>query len=147
MIHLESTRVRSVTSYHEGLETTPFLNELAKHSLLAERAYVGLPRSSKGSVAINCGIDPPLYPGPEFEPGEIPAPCLASLLKGQGYRTIFFQSNSNTMDNFKDVTKGFGYEVKNGTYPGYSLLDPVPEDRTLSWLHQRPHVSGEHQGF
>lgn len=24
-----------------------------------------------------------------------------------------------------------GYEVKNGTYPGYSLLHPVPEDRTL----------------
>ena len=24
-----------------------------------------------------------------------------------------------------------GYEVKNGKYPGYSLLHPLPEDRTL----------------
>jgi phosphoglycerol transferase MdoB-like AlkP superfamily enzyme len=92
------------------LKTTPFLDQLAKSSLLAERAYVVLPRSSKGSVAINCGIEPPLYPGPEFEPNEIPAPCLASLLKDQGYRTVFFQSNSNSIDNFRDVTEGFGYE-------------------------------------
>jgi len=24
-----------------------------------------------------------------------------------------------------------GYEVENGEYPGYSLLRPIPEDRTL----------------
>jgi lipoteichoic acid synthase len=24
-----------------------------------------------------------------------------------------------------------GYEVRNGKYPGYSLLHPLPEDRTL----------------
>jgi lipoteichoic acid synthase len=110
LIHLESTRAQSVTPYNQDLKTTPFLDQLAKSSLLAERAYVVLPRSSKGSVAINCGIEPPLYPGPEFEPNEIPAPCLASLLKDQGYRTVFFQSNSNSIDNFRDVTKGFGYE-------------------------------------
>src|SRR5215216_4916547 len=110
LIHLESTRARSVTPYNEDLKITPFLEELAKSSLLAERAYVVLPRSSKGSVAINCGIEPPLYPGPEFEPGGIPAPCLAGLLKEQGYRTVFFASTSNTMDNFDAVARGFGYE-------------------------------------
>src|SRR5215218_8179107 len=41
LVHLESTRARSVTPYNEDLNTTPFLNELAKSSLLAERAYVG----------------------------------------------------------------------------------------------------------
>jgi phosphoglycerol transferase MdoB-like AlkP superfamily enzyme len=110
LIHLESTREESVTPYNENLQTTPFLDELAKSSLLAERAYVVLPRSSKGSVSVNCGIEPALYPGPEFVLGYIPAPCLASLLKGQGYRTVFFQSNINAIDNFGDIVKNMGYE-------------------------------------
>ena len=108
LIHLESTRAQSITPYNEDLKTTPFLNELAKSSLLAERAYVVLPRSSKGSVAINCGIEPPLYSGPEFEPGGIPARCLASLLKDQGYNTVFFQSA--TSSGFGDLVENFGYE-------------------------------------
>jgi lipoteichoic acid synthase len=110
LIHLESTRAQSVTPYNEELATMPFLNELAKRSLLAERAHVVLPRSSKASVGVNCGIEPPLYPGPEFDPGGIPAPCLASLLKHQGYRTVFFASTNNTIDNFDAVARGFGYE-------------------------------------
>jgi lipoteichoic acid synthase len=108
LIHLESTRAQSVTPYNEDPKTTPFLDELAKSSLLAERAYVVLPRSSKGSVAVNCGIEPPLYPGPEFEPGGIPAPCLAGLLKEQGFNTVFFQSA--TSSGFGDLVDNFGYE-------------------------------------
>jgi lipoteichoic acid synthase len=110
LIHLESARAQSVTPYNEGLKTMPFLNELAKSSLLAERAHVVLPRSSKASVGVNCGIEPPLYRGPEFDPGGIPAPCLASLLKDQGYRTVFFASTNNTIDNFDAVARGLGYE-------------------------------------
>jgi lipoteichoic acid synthase len=110
LIHLESARARSVTPYNESLNTMPFLNELAKSSLLVEHARVVVPRSSKGSTAINCGIEPALFPGPEFEPGGIPSPCLADLLKEQGYRTVFFQSTFNSADNFGDVVKNFGYE-------------------------------------
>jgi lipoteichoic acid synthase len=110
LIHLESARAQSVTPYNEELATMPFLNELAKSSLLAERAHVVLPRSSKASVGVNCGIEPPLYRGPEFDPGGIPAPCLASLLKEKGYRTVFFASTNNTIDNFDAVVRGFGYE-------------------------------------
>ncbi|MDQ4064231.1 MAG: LTA synthase family protein [Actinomycetota bacterium] len=110
LIHLESTRAQSVTPYNKDLETTPFLDELARSSLLAERAYTTVPRSSKASVSVNCGVEPPLYPGPEFEPGGVPARCLATLLKDQGYRTAFFASTLNNMDNFGDVAKGFGYE-------------------------------------
>ncbi|MDP8951020.1 MAG: sulfatase-like hydrolase/transferase, partial [Actinomycetota bacterium] len=75
-----------------------------------ERAYTTVPRSSKASVGVNCGIEPPLYPGPEFEPGGVPARCLAGLLREQGYGTVFFQSTSNSIDNFGDVVRGFGYE-------------------------------------
>src|SRR5215213_7722990 len=118
LIHLGSTRARSVTPYNEDLKTTPFLEELAKSSLLAERAYVVLPRSSKGSVAVNCGIEPPLYQGPEFEPGGIPVPCLAGLLKEQDYNTVFFQSSSEAMDQYGVVAENLGYEEY---YPSESM--------------------------
>jgi lipoteichoic acid synthase len=110
LIHLESTRAQSVTPYNSDLETTPFLDELAKKSLLAERAYAIVPRTSKANVSVNCGVEPPLYPGPEFEPGGIPVPCLAGLLRNQGYNTAFFMSTSETMDNFGAVVTNFGYQ-------------------------------------
>jgi lipoteichoic acid synthase len=118
LIHLESTRAQSVTPYNEELKTTPFLGELAKESLLVERAYVVVPRSSKATVTVNCGIDPPLYQGPEFDPGGIPVPCLASLLKDQGYNTVFFQSSSETMDQYGVVAENLGYEEY---YPSESM--------------------------
>jgi lipoteichoic acid synthase len=118
LIHLESTRAQSVTPYNEHIKTTPFLDELAKESLLVQRAYVVVPRSSKATVTVNCGIDPPLYQGPEFDPGGIPAPCLASLLKNQGYSTAFFQSSSETMDQYGVVAENLGYE---DYYPSESM--------------------------
>jgi phosphoglycerol transferase MdoB-like AlkP superfamily enzyme len=55
-------------------------------------------------------VDPPLFPGPEFEPGGIPAHCLAGLLKDKGYNTAFFMSTYETMDNFGAVVTNFGYD-------------------------------------
>jgi lipoteichoic acid synthase len=111
LIHLESTRAQSVTPYNKDLKTMPFLDEISTmSSLLVDRNYVVVPRSSKASVSVNCGIEPPLYPGPEFEPGGIPARCLADLLKEKDYSTVFFASTSNAMDNFDNVARGFGYE-------------------------------------
>jgi lipoteichoic acid synthase len=118
LIHLESTRAQSATPYNEDLMTTPFLDELAKVSLLVERAYVVVPRSSKATVTVNCGIDPPLYQGPEYDPGGIPVPCLAKLLKGQGYDTVFFQSSSEKMDQYGIVAENLGYEEY---YPSESM--------------------------
>ncbi len=116
LIHLESARARSVTPYNEDLNTMPFLDVLAEQSLVAERAHVIIPRSSKGSTAVNCGVEPALYAGPEYEPGFIPAPCLASLLKEQGYRTAWFQSLWDTGDDSL-LAGNFGYE---GFYPSQS---------------------------
>ena len=117
LVHLESTRAQSVTPYNQDLQTTPFLNELATESIVTERTHVIVPRSSKGSTAVNCGVEPALYAGPEYEPGSISAPCLASLLKEQGYRTVWFQSlwdyGSDRM-----LAENFGYEK---FYPAQSM--------------------------
>ena len=38
---------------------------------------------------------------------------------------------SSEIDILPTVLEMLGYEVKNGKYPGYSLLHSLPEDRTL----------------
>ena len=111
LIHLESTRAGATTPYNGNLETTPFLNELAKNSLLAERDYTTVPHTSKASVSVNCGIEPHLVqPTTEANPGGIPTPCLATLLKDQGYKSVFFQSSTQDFENFEGLVKNFGYE-------------------------------------
>ena len=115
LILLESTRAQSVTPYNEDLETTPFLDELAKNSLLAERAYTNVPYSTKANVAINCGIfSHPVQVSygllPEASPGGIPARCLPDLLKDQGYKTAYFTPSTKNFENFGDLVYNFGYE-------------------------------------
>src|SRR5918995_229443 len=108
LVHLESTRARSVTPYNENLNTTPFLNELAKNSLLVERAYVGsIPRSLMSNISVNCGIQPP--PRQDlYEPGSMPVPCLAGLLGDQGYSSALFSSNADDYGNSATTNWGYG---------------------------------------
>lgn len=115
LILLESTRAQSVTPYNEDLETTPFLDELAEQSLLAERAYATVPYSTKANVAINCGIfSHPVQVSygllPEAEPGGIPTECLPDLLNDQGYSTAYFTPSTKNFENFGDLVNNFGYE-------------------------------------
>ncbi len=147
LVHLESIRARSVTPYNEQLKITPFLDELAKKSLLAERAYTIIPNSLKASISANCGIEPSLRAAVEAEPGGIPAPCLAGLLKGQGYRTVFFQSATEKFMYFGDQAKNFGYEeyyplesmdtegFERSNYFGYE--DDVMLKLSEQWLKMR----------
>jgi lipoteichoic acid synthase len=111
LIHLESTRAEATTPYNSGRPTTPFLDELAKSSLLAEQYYTTVEHTSKASVSVNCGIDPHLVqPITEAKSEGIPAPCLGNLLKDQGYSTAFFQSSTQDFEDFGDLVKNFGYE-------------------------------------
>src|SRR5919202_754048 len=111
LIHLESTRAGATTPYNSNLKTTPFLDELAKSSLLAKRAYTTVPHTSKANVSINCGIEPHLVqPTTEAGVSGVPVPCLATLLKEQGYNTVFFQSSTQDFEGFGGLVKNFGYE-------------------------------------
>ena len=110
LVHLESARAQSTTPYNKDMKTTPFLDELAGDSLFVENAYVVVPRSSKATVTVNCGIEPPLFYGPEFEPGGIPSRCMTDLLEEQGYNTVFFQSSSEVLDQYSAVAENLGYE-------------------------------------
>jgi lipoteichoic acid synthase len=147
LIHLESTRAQSVTPYNKDLETTPFLDELAQNSLLVERAYTTVPHTSKASVSVNCGIFPHLVqPTTEAKPSGLPVPCLAGLLKEQGYSTVFFQSSTEDFENFGELVKNFGYEeyyplesmdmegFERSNYFGYE--DDIMLKPSQEWLQQ-----------
>jgi hypothetical protein len=111
LIHLESTRERSVTPYNGDLLTMPYLAGLTRDSLLVERAYTTIPHTSKAITSVNSG----LYPSPatdivEATPGRIPARCLAELLAEQGYATAWFQSATQTFEDRPKLVANFGYE-------------------------------------
>lgn len=111
LIHLESTRAYSVSPYNESMRTTPFLEELAKDSLLVQRAYTTVPHTSKASVSVHCGCFPDLAQEPiESRPGNLPGRGLPDLLREEGYRTVFFQSSVENFDDFGQLAKNFGYD-------------------------------------
>lgn len=111
LIHLESVRALSTTPYNPDLKITPFLDELSKKSLLAERAYTTIPHTSKALTSLNCGI----YPHPdtdihEAEPGGVPARCLPELLGDEGYDSVVFQSAVGKFEDRPQLVENFGYD-------------------------------------
>ena len=147
VVILESTRARSTTPYNEDLDTTPFLDELAKKSLVAENAYTVVPHTSKALVAANCGIAPPLdTKNTEAEPDAIPAQCLADLLKQKNYRTAFFQSATEEFERRGRLVDNFGYEdffpieemdkegFEEANYFGYE--DDIMLEPSEKWLRK-----------
>jgi lipoteichoic acid synthase len=147
IVFLESTRAQSTTPYNEDLDTTPFLDELSKDSLMFERAYAVVPHTSKALVASLCGVPPPLDTAKtESEPGIIPARCLPDLLKEHGYRTVFFQSATEKFERRPQLVDNMGYEdffatqdmSKEGfeetNYFGYE--DNIMLDPSREWLEE-----------
>ena len=114
MIFLESTRAKATTPYNEGLETTPFMDELAKSSLLVQRAYTVVPHTHNAITATNCGVEPPLdYWGTMMlgaVSDSVPSTCLPELLKEQGYRSAYFMSQESTFERSPEIIKNLGYE-------------------------------------
>ena len=111
LIFMESTRAESTTPYNPDIDTTPFLAELAQHSMVAKRAYAVVPHTSKALLTTICGVAPPLDTDmTESEPNAIPADCLPELLGGQGYNTAFFQSATENFERRPALVENFGYE-------------------------------------
>ena len=147
LIFLESTRARSTTPYNKDIDTTPFLNELSKESLMAERAYAVVPHTSKALVATHCGVDPPLDDEKtESEPDVIPARCIADLLKEQGYQTAFFQSATEDFEQRRMLVENLGHEdffpievmskegFQEANYFGYE--DDIMLEPSRTWLEE-----------
>jgi len=147
LIHLESTRERSVTPYAGDIGTMPYLATLARNSLLIERAYTTIPHTTQAITSVNSG----LYPSPvtdlvEAEPGGIPARCLAELLSEQGYKSAWFQSAEQTFENRPQLVQNFGYQhfqayesmnlrgFERANYLGYE--DDIMLKSSRAWLEE-----------
>jgi phosphoglycerol transferase MdoB-like AlkP superfamily enzyme len=100
--------------YVPGRNTTPFLAELAKTSVVVDNQYTVVPHTSKAIVSILCGLTP--YPGSkriESTPGILPKKCMAHILRGQGYKTAFFQPATD-FEERSQLVKNMGFETFRG---------------------------------
>jgi phosphoglycerol transferase MdoB-like AlkP superfamily enzyme len=146
-IHLESTRARSTTPYNKDIDTTPYLDQLSKQSLMADHAYTIVPHTSKAITAINCGIDPHLERDiTEAEPNGIPSTCLATLLGDQDYNSVWFSSATEHFEDRRELVDNFGYDdflpvdgmdktgFQRSNYFGYE--DDIMLQPSKDWLEQ-----------
>ncbi|MDN5696487.1 MAG: sulfatase-like hydrolase/transferase [Rubrobacter sp.] len=162
LIQLESTRARSVTPYESvtpsgedgtsgedgaGPEITPFLDRLARQSLVAENAYAAVPHTTNSLAAINCGIYPPSTPrATDGLAEDVPSRCMPKLLEEQGYNTAFFQSATENFESRRAVVNNFGYEdffpLESMDKEGYeranyfSYEDDIMLEPSRRWLQQ-----------
>jgi arylsulfatase A-like enzyme len=113
LIVLESTRAAATTPYNSMLPSTPFMDELVQSSLLVDKAYTVIPHTHQALTAINCGIYPPLTLFGNrvlAVPGALPDICLPHLLRAQGYRTVYFMSQTKSFENSQQILENMGYE-------------------------------------
>ncbi|HEY5786391.1 MAG TPA: sulfatase-like hydrolase/transferase [Microlunatus sp.] len=111
LITMESLRSEATSLGNPDRDTTPFLADLAEHSLVAENAYTVVPHTSKALTASNCGYVPPLDTKlTESEPAGLPSTCLPGLLRDKGYRTAFFQSAVGEFERRPDLIRNLGYD-------------------------------------
>ena len=148
VVHLESMRSLSVTPYNEDAKTTPFLDQLADESLVAERAYAVVPHTTNALVATLCGIDPPVGRRQTEALGDrIPARCLPELLGKRGYNSVYFTSSEQTFERRPEVVENMGYEefypletmnkagFDKANYFGYE--DDIMLEPSKKWLEER----------
>lgn len=125
---LESTRAQSTTPYSPNMATTPYMNELAKTSIVAERARPMVLNTSKSVFASICG----LYPQFAFDVSEIhatPAPCLPSLLRSLGYRSVFFQTPTQKYESREKLVHTMGFrDFVSGDQVALQSQDPTLEE-------------------
>ncbi|MEP0546844.1 MAG: LTA synthase family protein [Rhodothermales bacterium] len=155
VIVMESIRSRSMSLYNDELDTTPFLDSLARYSLVAERFYTPVSYTNKSIVSLFGGI----YPGPEGYllegealPGGIPARGLPSLLDDHGYRSAFFTPAIMAFERKDVILANLGFDEMYGdsSYPKagfaqkayFGYEDRVALDATLDWVEDAD-VSGE----
>jgi glucan phosphoethanolaminetransferase (alkaline phosphatase superfamily) len=146
LIIFESLSWKYCDIYKPGLETTPFLAELAKKALVIDRLYSVDPHTTKALVPIIAGIYP--FPEPavlEARPGILPEKALPHLLKRFGYRTAFFQTANNYEDR-PGLVFNLGYDLFRGLYhmpqEGFSYVNYFGREEmmmlkpSLEWIDE-----------
>ena len=144
LILLESTRARSVTPYETALDTTPFLDSLARRSLLVEQMYAVVPHTNKALTPILCGVYPEINQG---EQAHVPGACLPRLLEPFGYASAFFTPARLDFER-KDTLlaeMGFAEAFGDGAFPDegfyrvnyFGSEDRIMMEPSLAWVDRQ----------
>jgi len=115
IIVVESLGKEYIGSLNNYAGYTPFLDSLIKHSLVFTHAFANGKRSIEGIPCIVAGL-PALMPEPFITSGYNgnKVTGLASILKGNGYSTMFFHGGTNGTMGFDNFCKASGFDAYYG---------------------------------
>ncbi len=114
IIMLESARADATTIYSPDLDTTPFLAELARESLVVDNMYAVVPRTSAAWIATLTGR----YPAPvtvikrwsEGRNAHVLNSSLARLLRPLGYTSAYFMPTELNFENENGIVQALGFD-------------------------------------
>jgi sulfatase-like protein len=140
VVILESTGARHLGLYGGTPDPAPNLTELARRSILFERAYAVYPESIKGLFATLCSRYPAFDTPPDLY-AEVPCVSLAATLATAGYRTALFHSGRFVYLGMRSVIDNRGFEVLEdaGAIGGrvdssFGVDETSTVERTLGWI-------------
>ena len=149
-ILLESTRASASSLYNPELKgTTPYLEELARESIVAKRAWAVMPHTSKAIISTLCGIPPQLtLKITEALAAGLPAKCLPVLYREQGYSTVFLQAATKRFESRESLVDNMGFEdffplEKLGSKQGFDKVnyfgveDLIMLEPSRKWLKRQ----------
>ncbi len=140
LVILESTGARHLGLYGGAPDPAPNLTELARRSILFDRAYSVYPESIKGLFATLCSRYPAFDTPPELY-AEVPCASLAATLADAGYRTALFHSGRFMYLGMRSVIDRRGFDVLEdaGAIGGrvdssFGVDETSTVERTLGWI-------------
>jgi hypothetical protein len=141
---MESFSKHLIGSFTNGETYTPFLDSLAKESLICTNAFANGKRSIEGIPAILSSIphltDEPFITG-AYNVNRINS--LASILGNSGYSTAFFHGGHNGTMGFDNFSKVAGYQKYFGKneYKGKAEDDDgrwgIYDDSFLNFMNEK----------
>ncbi len=150
LLVLESTRADAVPPWARAdlWRHAPFLEQLARQSVVFDSVYTAVPHTSKALVGMLCGMYPVLrMPIVEAVPGQLALRCLPHLLRDVGWRTGFFQTAKGSFEDRPGLVANMGFETsrmqedlgdsfERTGYFGmdeFAMLEPA-----LRWIDENP---------
>jgi len=106
LIVLDTLRADRIGAYGYSRPTTPFLDRLAKESVLFEAAFANSSWTLPSHASMFTGRLPSEH-GAVLLPEELPFPTIAEVLASKGYATAGFASNNGVLSNAFGLAKGF----------------------------------------
>ena len=114
VVMLESARADATSVYTPGLDTTPYLAEMARESLVVDQMYAVTPRSSAARLATLAGqysattdLERTLGTVP---PQRRPLTSLPQLLRTQGYTSAYITPTMLDFENDRQVVQALNFD-------------------------------------